>query len=81
MNETTTRGFERERELDRECGEVTGAILAVAGGRISQIVLCNLRHCVPILEALRREADELAVDLALVARPDGRGYDIAVRRR
>ncbi len=74
-----TEAFERRRALDRECGEVTAAILTVAGSRTSRVIVCNLRRPQVVVDALRGMAAELALELILLARPDGAGLDIAVQ--
>ncbi len=77
--DATTRGFERQRELDRECAEVGAAVLLASGGRVSSVVVCNLKHARVVVPALRGVAAELAVRLEPIARPDGTGTDSAVR--
>jgi hypothetical protein len=77
--ETSTRGFERQRQLDRECSEVTSAILLASGARASRVVVCNLDHAPVVAQAMRGLARRVAVDLVLLARSDGTGTDIAVQ--
>jgi len=69
------------RTLEREIEEVTGAILLVTDRRHSRVLVCNLAHCAAVVDAVQVLADEAAVDIELIARPDGHGCDIAVRGR
>jgi hypothetical protein len=79
--EATTRGSERQRELDRECAEVNAAVLLASGGRVTYVVVCNLRHGRVVAQALRGVAGELGVGLELRAHSNGIGTDIAVHGR
>ncbi|HYM83539.1 MAG TPA: hypothetical protein VEY67_05270 [Candidatus Dormibacteraeota bacterium] len=76
--EGSARWFDRERELERECAEVSASILLVAGGRISGTVVCGLHQARIVREALRGLAADLGVDVFLLDRADG-GQDLAVR--
>lgn len=80
-DDVPTDRLERRRELERECGEVTAAILTAASSNVSRVIVCGLRRPGVVVEALRGVASELALDLVLIARPDGTGSDIAVAPR
>lgn len=67
--------------VERGVEEVTAAILLVADRRPSTVLVCNLAHCMLVVDSVRELAVEAGVDLDLIARPDGRGHDIAVRAR
>jgi hypothetical protein len=76
--DSTTRRFERLRLLDRECGEVTAAILLASRKRTTRIVVCNLRHAPVVAQALRGLASQVGVRLVLMPRPDAPHADIAI---
>jgi hypothetical protein len=79
--EATTRRSDRQQELDRECAEVSAAILLASAGHASNVVVCNLRNGRMVARAVHGLATELGVDLELRERPRGIGADIAVHGR
>jgi hypothetical protein len=67
--------------MDRAVAELTSAVLFVAERRSSTLKICNLGQCVSAVEAVRALALASGVELQLLPRPDGRGFDVAVRAR
>jgi len=70
-----------DRTIEREIEEVTGAILLVTDRRQSRVLVCNLAHCAAVVDAVQALADEVGVDIELIARPDGHGCDVAIQGR
>ena len=61
--------------------DVTGAILLVADGRYPEVQLANLPVSRAEIARLRRQADQLGVEVILADRPDGSGTYLRVCRR
>lgn len=81
QDDRSASSSQARRTLERECTEVTAAILTAAGRSVSRVVVCNLTRPGVVVEGLRGLASELALDLTLVSRPIGSGLDVVVKPR
>lgn len=68
-----------ERELDSERREVEAAMALVSRGPFVAVIVANLAHCRLVVEELRARADEMGIELELLAHPSDPGCDVSVR--
>ena len=70
----------RRRTLDQELGLVREAIIMVATGGASRVVLAGLHFGARLIAPARRLAAVSEVRIVPLRRPDGIGFDIAIER-
>jgi hypothetical protein len=72
--------LEHVSRLDRELGDVFGAIELVSCGRADRVEVCNLRHARRILALVRPSLDDPRIELRAISREGTSAIDILVER-
>jgi len=72
--------LEHVGRLDRELGDVFGAIGLVASGRADRVEVCNLRHARRVVTIARETCSDLPIAIRAVPQADPARIDVVVER-
>ena len=72
--------LEHVSQLDRELGDVIGAVEFVLSGRAERVELCNLHHARRVLAEARARCADLPIEIKPLARERSSRIDLIVER-
>jgi hypothetical protein len=72
--------LEHVSQLDRELGDVIGAVELVSSGRADRVEVCNLRHARRVLALARASFADRPIDIRPIPREGSSRIDLVVER-